>query len=81
MGSLKYKIMQEYGKYIIGLGILIIVVGIIFVLFGNKLGWIGNLPGDIKVDRGNFKFYMPITTMILLSVLASLLLRLFRKLL
>ncbi len=71
--------MQAYGKYIIGLGVIIIVVGLIFSLFGSKLGWIGNLPGDIKVDRGNFKLYAPITTMILFSVLATILLRVFRK--
>ncbi len=71
--------MQEYGKYIVGLGVLIILIGIIVAFFGNKLGWIGNLPGDIRVDRDNFKFYMPITTMILFSVLLSVLMRLFRK--
>ena len=47
-------------------------VGIIWYFFGDKLGWIGNLPGDIKVEKENSGFYFPITTMILLSVIFSL---------
>jgi hypothetical protein len=70
----------ESGKYIIGAGVLLMVVGIIWYYFGDKLGFLGNLPGDIKIEKENFKFYFPITTMILLSVLLNIVIRIFRML-
>jgi hypothetical protein len=63
------------GKIIIITGILIVLVGVLIYFFHGKLNWIGNLPGDIKIERPNFKMYIPITTMILLSVLITLLMR------
>jgi hypothetical protein len=68
------------GKYIIGIGVFIIIVGVIIYFFGDKLGWIGRLPGDIRVEKENFKFFFPITTMILISVLLTIIIYLFRKL-
>lgn len=62
------------------IGGAIILIGIVVYFFGDKLHWIGRLPGDIRVEKENFKFYFPITTMILLSVVISLLLYLIRKL-
>jgi hypothetical protein len=56
-------------KTIIIIGIIITIVGIFFYFFGDSLKWIGNLPGDIKIEKENFKFYFPITTMILFSIL------------
>ncbi len=52
------------------IGGLIILVGAIVFLFGDKLGFLGNLPGDIKIERENTKVYFPITTMILLSLVS-----------
>ena len=63
--------MNASGKYIIIAGLIIVVIGVIVLLFGNKLSFIGKLPGDIHVKRENFSFYFPITTMILLSILIS----------
>lgn len=63
---------QSTGKLLIFGGAIIMGVGIIWYFFGDKLGWIGNLPGDIKVEKENSGFYFPITTMILLSVIFSL---------
>ncbi|SIT85460.1 DUF2905 domain-containing protein [Pontibacter indicus] len=71
--------MQPLGKYIVIIGIAVVVIGLIVWLAGDKLGWFGNLPGDIRVERENFKFFMPITSMILLSIVLSLLLWLFRR--
>ena len=71
--------MQPIGKYIVLIGIAIVVIGLIVWLAGDKLNWFGNLPGDIRVERENFRFYMPITSMILVSILLSLLLWLFRR--
>ncbi|MCB0660927.1 MAG: DUF2905 domain-containing protein [Saprospiraceae bacterium] len=68
---------QESGKVIIFIGIAILCIGIIWYFFGNKLGFLGNLPGDIKIERDNFSFYFPITTMILLSLILNLIFKLF----
>jgi hypothetical protein len=70
---------SETGKWIIGIGVIIILVGIIIYFFHDKLNWIGRLPGDIRIERENFRFYFPITTMILLSLVGTLILWLIRK--
>lgn len=62
----------EIGKWLILIGFLILIAGVIFWLFGDRLNWLGNLPGDIRVERDNFRFYFPVTTMILISVLLSI---------
>ncbi|MBA3674549.1 MAG: DUF2905 domain-containing protein [Chitinophagaceae bacterium] len=67
------------GKYIIIIGIIIIVVGVIIYFFHDKLTWIGKLPGDIRVERENFKFYFPFTTMLLLSLAVTLIINLIKK--
>jgi uncharacterized protein HemY len=59
------------GKYIILGGVVLIVLGIIIYFFHDKLHWVGRLPGDIRIERANFKFYFPITTMIIFSLLAT----------
>ncbi|MFA5244016.1 MAG: DUF2905 domain-containing protein [Pedobacter sp.] len=63
------------GKILIAAGIIIFFIGILIYFFHDKLSWIGNLPGDIRITRPGFSFYMPITSMILLSILISLLAR------
>lgn len=69
---------SENGKYIITAGFLLTVIGIIWYYFGDKLGFIGNLPGDVKIEKENFRFYFPFTTMILFSLLINVIIRLFR---
>ena len=69
--------MQVVSKSLIILGLIIVIVGIILYFFSDKLSFLGNLPGDIKVEKENFKFYFPITTMILLSFILHILLRLY----
>ena len=70
----------QAGKYIIVIGIIIVLVGIIFYFWGDKLHWIGRLPGDIRIERENFRFYFPITTMILFSVLLTIIMQIIRRL-
>ncbi|MDQ6755394.1 MAG: DUF2905 domain-containing protein, partial [Bacteroidota bacterium] len=53
------------GKYIILIGAIIIIAGVIIYFFHDKLNWLGKLPGDIRIEKENFKFYFPITTMII----------------
>lgn len=69
------------GKYIILFGLLIIIIGVVIYFFHDKLPWIGRLPGDIRIEKGNVRFYFPITTMILFSLVITLLIQLFRRLL
>ena len=55
---------QETGKYLIVAGCLLAIAGVVIYFFHNKLHWIGRLPGDIRIEKENFRFYFPITTMI-----------------
>ncbi|MEA2106060.1 MAG: DUF2905 domain-containing protein [Bacteroidales bacterium] len=71
--------MQQIGKIIIVIGVFLIILGIIFYVFNDKLQWFGNLPGDIKIKREHFTFYAPITSMILLSIIISFILWIIRK--
>lgn len=72
--------MQSTGKVLIVIGIVLIAGGIILYLGGNRFNWIGRLPGDIRIERENFRFYFPITTMILFSIIISAVIWLIRKL-
>ena len=67
------------GKFLIIAGVIILVVGIVFYFFHDKLRWIGHLPGDIRVERENFQFYFPITTMILFSLLLTVIINVIKK--
>jgi hypothetical protein len=70
---------SDTGKWIITIGALFMLAGLIIYFFHDKLNWIGHLPGDIRIEKDNFRFYFPITTMILFSVVLSLLIHLIRK--
>jgi uncharacterized membrane protein YkgB len=66
------------GKMLILLGVFIILIGLL-LLIGEKIPWIGKLPGDIIIRKKNFTFYFPIVTSILISIILTLLFTLFRK--
>jgi hypothetical protein len=70
--------MPEFGKTLIILGIVIIALGALFT-FGGKIPWLGHLPGDIYIQRDRFNFYFPIATCIVISILISVVLYLFRR--
>ncbi len=72
--------MAPLGKALVIIGLLIVVCGLL-VWGGGSLpvvNHLGRLPGDVYIRRGNFTFYLPITTCIVLSVVISLLIRLLR---
>jgi hypothetical protein len=66
------------GKLLILLGVFIILMGLLLLL-GEKIPWIGRLPGDIIIRKKNFTFYFPLATSILISIILTLLFTLFRK--
>ena len=66
------------GKALVVIGLLIAAIGALLLL-SDKVGWIGRLPGDITIRRENFTFHFPLGTCILISILLSLFLWLFRK--
>ncbi|MBE7169787.1 MAG: DUF2905 domain-containing protein [Williamsia sp.] len=67
-------------KVMIVTGILLVIGGTLVYFFHGKLHWIGRLPGDVRIERENFRFYFPFTTMILVSVLLTLVLRIANRL-
>ncbi|HHM04630.1 MAG TPA: DUF2905 domain-containing protein [Gammaproteobacteria bacterium] len=64
-------------KWLITIGVVLVLVGLLWPLI-QKLG-LGRLPGDIAVEKENFRFYFPLTTSVLISLLITLLLWLFRR--
>jgi len=79
---LNFKKMNELsglGKFLIILGTIIICLGVLLT-FIPKIPYLGRLPGDIYIKKGNFTFYFPLATSILLSILLTILLNLlFRR--
>jgi len=69
---------NELGKMLVVVGLAIAVVGAL-LWAGVGKGWMGRLPGDIHYTRNNFTFHFPLVTCLLLSLLLSLILWLFRK--
>lgn len=70
---------SENGKYLMIAGGLLLLAGVVIYFFHDKLHWIGRLPGDIRIEKGNFRFYFPITTMIFLSLLITALVAVIRR--
>jgi hypothetical protein len=70
--------MPELGKLLVIIGVIIVLLGII-LWTGIGAGFLGKLPGDIRIERGNSVFYFPIVTCIIISIVLSLLVSLFRR--
>ena len=74
--------MTELGKILLGLGVVMVIVGGLLLLgssISGKVPWIGRLPGDIYIERGNFRFYFPLATSIIISIVLTILLALLRR--
>jgi membrane protein implicated in regulation of membrane protease activity len=70
--------MNDLGKLLMLAGVLLTITGaLLWSGFGR--GWLGRLPGDLHYHKGNFSLYFPIVTCLLLSILLTILLRIFRK--
>ncbi len=70
--------LQDFGKILLFFGAFLVIVGIILLLI-PKIPLLGRLPGDIVIKRGNFTFYFPLATSIILSILLSIIFSIFRK--
>ena len=77
MGRMMFG-MGAFGKMLILLGVFIILMGLLLMI-GDKIPWLGRLPGDILIKKEKFTFYFPITTSILISILLTLLFTLLRR--
>ena len=74
--------MADLGKMLLGIGLVMVLLGGILLLvsnFAGKVPWLGRLPGDLYIERGSWRFYFPLGTSILLSVVLSLLVWLFSR--
>jgi hypothetical protein len=70
--------MSDLGRLLIAVGVLLVIVGAVLLL-APKLPWLGKLPGDISFKRGNFSFYFPLGTCILISIILTLIMYLLRR--
>ena len=70
--------MRELGKFVLIIGIIMTLVGLV-MWSGFAPKWLGRLPGDMRIEREHSAFYFPIVTCILLSIVLSLLLSIFRR--
>ena len=70
--------MNDMAKILMIAGLALLALGALLWL-GGKLPWFGRLPGDIRIEREHFKFYFPLATCLIISVLLTLLFRLLGK--
>ncbi|MBL7128439.1 MAG: DUF2905 domain-containing protein [Ignavibacteria bacterium] len=69
---------HSFGKFLMIIGIVIFIAGI-FLMFFNKIPFLGKLPGDFVIKKNNFTIYFPLITSIILSILLSILFYFFFK--
>jgi Mg2+/citrate symporter len=70
--------MRDMGKLLLIVGVITALIGLL-LWGGFAPKWLGRLPGDIRIERGNSAFYFPIVTCIIISIVLSLILSLFRR--
>jgi hypothetical protein len=74
--------LENMGRFLILIGIFVVILGLVLT-FANKAPFLGKLPGDIFVQKGDFQFYFPIVTglviSLLLTIIANVIIRLFGK--
>ncbi len=75
--------MNDFARILIIIGLVISFAGVLLLVAIRYFPWLGNLPGDVRFEGENFKFYLPLATMIIVSILASIILniviRIFRR--
>jgi len=71
--------MKEIARLLIFAGGLLLIGGVLLYFFSGKLKWFGSLPGDIRIEKPGLDFYMPITSMLLASVVLSAIIWIIRR--
>jgi hypothetical protein len=69
----------ELGKFLLIAGGILAAIGLVLVLTRGNLGFLGRLPGDLSWEKGNVRIYVPLATSLLVSVVLTILVRLFRR--
>jgi hypothetical protein len=69
---------QQTGLLIVAAGVVLVVLGLL--VWAGGLSWFGHLPGDLRVERGGTRVFVPITSMLLVSVVLTVLVNLARRL-
>ncbi len=62
----------DIGRWLIGIGVALVGLGLLFLLLG-RVPWLGRLPGDIVIERPGLTIYIPLGTMLLISLVLTLL--------
>ena len=70
--------MEAVAKYMIYIGILLVITGVFMYLFNNQLGWLGKTPLDFSYKSENIRIYFPIGTMLIISIVLTLILNFFK---
>jgi hypothetical protein len=70
----------QIGKWLMITGAIVFLLGLLLYFFHDKLNWLGKLPGDIRIERAHFKFYFPIATSLLVSLVLTIIIYIIRKL-
>ena len=70
---------QQTGKYIIASGIFIVIAGVLIYFFHDYFKWLGKLPGDIRIEKENYRFYFPFVTMIIISIAITLIITIIKR--
>ena len=68
---------RQLGSLLVAAGVVLVVLGLL--LRGGLLSWFGRLPGDIRIERPGLRVYVPLASMVVVSLLLNLLLRLWRR--
>jgi hypothetical protein len=68
----------DLGRLLMIAGVVMVAIGALFS-FGARIPWLGRLPGDIVVERENVRFYFPIVTSIIISIILTVIAALFRR--
>ncbi len=64
---------MEIGRALVALGLVLLLLGLVWLYAPGLLAWFGRLPGDVRIEREGFRFYFPLTSMLLVSLVLSLL--------
>ncbi|MDA0301455.1 MAG: DUF2905 domain-containing protein [Chloroflexi bacterium] len=69
---------RQAGLIVVAVGVAVVILGLL--ISTGALGWFGRLPGDIRIERESVRVYVPVTSMVLASIVLSALIALLRRL-